>query len=247
MSRLVVVESLKSAVASRHEWDVVLDSAHPERGLDPSVLLEQVGVVAATLAAEAAGAPVFATSMHKLEVLGPVLGGERLIVTAALEAPRDGELPVSLVARRRRGAPGAVVIAAVLRFSVGEARRTSGEVAQTRLIDGGASPMHTTFRAKLRSEDLLLGGNLVPWVHASALVSAQGYAGGPVVLTEVQGLSVLGPVRKDEPLTLSCSVVRASGDKLTVLSVVRSEARDVLCAMSTFRVKHGEVPLLVVG
>jgi len=249
MSRLVVVESLKSAVASRHEWDVVFDAEHPERGLDPSELLHQVGVVAASLAADAAGAPVFATSVEKLEVLAPVVGGERLIVTAALEAPRDGAIPVSLVARRRRGSPGAVVIAGVLRFTVAADTARPADAQHSRLINGGASPMHTTFKAKLEGSDLLLAGNLVPWVHASALVSAQGFAGGPVVLAELESLSVLGPVKRHEPLTLSCSVVRASGSLISVLSLVRSDERqrDVLCAMSTFKVKHGEVPLLVVG
>jgi hypothetical protein len=41
-------------------------------------------------------------------------------------------------------------------------------------------------------------------------------------------------------------VVRASKDRVTVLSIVRGQGRDVLCAMSTFRAKSGEVPLLVV-
>jgi hypothetical protein len=46
--------------------------------------------------------------------------------------------------------------------------------AQTRLIDGGASPINCTFGAKLRSEDLLLGGNLVPWVHPSTFRAKSG-------------------------------------------------------------------------
>ena len=109
--------------------------------------------------------------------------------------------------------------------------------------------MHATFKAKLKGDDLLLAGNLVPWVHASALVSAQGFAAGPVALSEIPSLSVLGPVRSDESLTLSCSVVKASGTQLTVLTVVRSDnrQRDVLCAVSTFKVKRGEVPWLVVS
>ncbi len=106
--------------------------------------------------------------------------------------------------------------------------------------------MQATFKARLKGDDLLLAGNVVPWVHASALVSAQGFAGGPVVLSEMPSLSLLASVHSD---TLSCSVVRASGNLLTVLSVVRSEERrrDVLCAVSTFKVKRGEVPLLVVS
>lgn len=248
MSRLVLVERLKNAVAERHEWDVVLDGKQ-EQGLNPAVLLEQVGELAGALAREAAGAAVFMTSLQKLEVLAPVLDGERLIVTAALEPSRDGSFPVSLVVRRRRGAPGAVVIAGVLRFSSEADRLEPTQAQHARLARGGAAPMEATFHAKLKGDDLLLAGNLVPWVHASALVSAQGFAAGPVVLSEIPSLSVLGPVRADEQLTLSCSVVKASGTQLTVLSVVRSEARqrDVLCAVSTFRVKRGELPWLQVS
>ncbi|MGV3622026.1 MAG: hypothetical protein ACO1OB_14485 [Archangium sp.] len=247
MSRLVVVESLRNATAARHEWDVVMDSAHPERGLDPAVLLEKIGAVATSLAREVIGDSAVATSLDKLEVLGVVSAGERLIVTAAVEPSRDGVLPVSLVARRRRGAPGAVVLVGVLRFTV-----ALGEVPtdqqNARLLRGGATPMVTSFRAQVPREDVLLGGgNLVPWVHASSLVSAQGFAGGPVALAEVQSLSVLAPVKAGETLTLECSVVRSSGDKVTVLSLVRSEVREVLAAVTTFKMRSGEAPMLVVG
>lgn len=238
MSRLVLVQSLKSSVAQRHEWDVVLDAPHQERGLDPSVLLDRVGAVAGGLASEAAGTPVFVTSLERLEVLAPVFDGERLIVTAALEQPRDGKWPVSLVVRRRKGA---VVIAGVLRFSSELERPSVTDAEQLRLARGGSAPMEATFRASLRGADLLLGGNLVPWVHASALVSAQGFAAGPVSLSEIPSLSLLAPVHPDEPLTLSCSVVKAAGNVVTVLSLVRSEEhhRDVLCAVSTFKAKQG--------
>lgn len=247
MSRLVVVESLRNATAVRHEWDVVMDTAHPERGLDPAVLLEKVGTVASSLAREAIGESAVATSLDKLEVLGVVSAGERLIVTAAVEQSRDGVLPISLVARRRRGAPGAVVLAGVLRFTV-SVTDVTGDQQNARLLRGGATPMVTSFRARLPGADVLLGGgNLVPWVHASSLVSAQGFAGGPVSLVEVQSLSVLGPVKAGETLTLHCSVVRSSGDKVTVLSLVRSESREVLAAVTTFKVRQGEAPLLVVG
>ncbi len=247
MSRLVLVESAKNAVSERHEWDVVLDGRQ-KQGLNPAVLLNHVGELAAALAREAAGAPVFVTSVTKLEVLAPVLDGERLIATAALEPSRDGGFPVSLVVRRRRGAPGAVVIAGVLRFSSEADRWAVADEQHVRLLRGGASPMQATFKARLKGDDLLLAGNLVPWVHASALVSAQGFAGAPVVLCEMPSLSLLAKVHSDEPLTLSCSVVRASGSLLTVLSVVRSEEcrRDVVYAVSTFKVKRGELPLLVV-
>lgn len=248
MSRLVVIESLRNASAARHEWDVVMDSSHPERGLDPALLLEKVGAVASSLAREAIGASAVATSLDKLEVLGTVSAGERLIVTAAVEPSRDGALPVSLVARRRRGAPGAIVIAGVLRFTA-DAQRAPGDAQNERLVRGGATPMVTSFRARVPGDDVLLAGNVVPWVHASSLVSAQGFAGGPVALAEVQSLSVLGPVKAGETLTLQCSVVRSSGDKVTVLSLVRSDAhrRDVLAAVTTFKVRQGEAPLLVVG
>ncbi len=248
MSRLVVVESLRSAVSARHEWDVVMDSAHPERGLDPAVLLEKVGAVASSLAREAAGDAVVATSLHNLEVLGSVAAGERLIITAALELERDGVLPISLVARRRRGSPGAVVLAGVLHFSTGR-NVSDGDAQHERLLRGGATPMVTSFRARVPGNEVLLSGNIVPWVHASSLVSAQGFAGGPVALSEVQSLSVLGPVRANESLTLQCSVVRSSGEKVTVLSLVRSDdaQRAVLAAVTTFKVKQGEAPLLVVG
>ena len=248
MSRLVLIKSLKSPAAERHEWDVVLDGKQ-EQGLNPAVLLNQVGELAGALAKEAAGAAVFVTSVHKLEVLAPVLDGERLIVTAALEPSRDGAFPVSLVVRRRRGAPGAVVIAGVIRFSPEGDRLVPGDAQQLRLARGGAAPMETTFKARLKGDDLLLAGNLVPWVHASALVSAQGFAAGPVALLEIPSLSLLAPVHSDEPLTLSCSVVKASGAQVTVLTVVRSDERnrDVLCAVSTFKVRRGEVPWLVVS
>ncbi|PZR13253.1 MAG: hypothetical protein DI536_13280 [Archangium gephyra] len=247
MSRLVVVESLRNATATRHEWDVVMDAAHPERGLDPAVLLEKVGAVASSLAKEAIGDGAVATSLDRLEVHGVVSAGERLIITAAVEPSRDGVLPISLVARRRRGSPGAVVLVGVLRFSVAVTDVTADQ-QNARLLRGGATPMMTSFRARLPREDVLLGGgNLVPWVHASSLVSAQGFAGGPVSLAEVQSLSVLAPVKAGETLTLHCSVVRSSGDKVTVLSLVRSETRDVLAAVTTFKVKNGEAPLLVVG
>lgn len=249
MSRLVVVESLRNAVAVRHEWDVVMDASHPERGLDPAVLLEKVGAVASSLAREAIGDSAVATSLDKLEVLGVVSAGERLIVTAAVEQSRDGVLPISLVARRRRGSPGAVVIAGVLRFTVSPSD-VSADAQNERLLRGGATPMVTSFKARVPRPDVLLGGgNLVPWVHASSLVSAQGFAGGPVALAEVQSLSVLSPVTAGETLTLQCSVVRSSGDKVTVLSLVRSDSarRDVLAAVTTFKVRQGEAPLLIVG
>lgn len=248
MSRLVLVESSKNAVSERHEWDVVLDGKQ-EQGLNPAVLLNHVGELARALAGEAAGAPVYATSVQRLEVLAQVLDGERLIVTAALEPSRDGAFPVSLVVRRRRGLPGAVVIAGVLRFSPEADRLVPADAQHLRLMRGGAAPMQVTFKAQLKGDDLLLAGNLVPWVHASALVSAQGFAASPVVLAELPSLSLLAPVHSDEALTLSCSVVKASGNQLTVLSVVHSEERHraVLCAVSTFRVKRGEVPWLVVS
>lgn len=247
MSRLVVVESLRSRVAVRHEWDVVMDSAHPERGLDPAVLLEKVGAVAASLAREVAGQDVIASSLDKLEVLATVHGGERLIVTAAVEPSRDGAVPISLVARRRRGAPGAVVLAGVLRF-VTEQPTALVDSQHERLVRGGAAPMVTSFRAQVGS-DVLLAGNVVPWVHASSLVSAQGFAGGAVTLAEVQSLSVLRAVAANESLALQCSVVRSSGSKVTVLALVRGEVdrRDVLAAVMTFSVRQAEAPLLVVG
>ncbi len=242
MSRLVVVESLRSAVAARQEWDVVIDSAQPGRGIDPSELLNKVGAVAASLVSDAMGAPVQATSLTKLEVLHPVNAGERLIITAALERERDGQLPVSLVLRRRKGL---VVIAGVLRFAVELPLGGAQDLASERLLRGGSVPMNTSFRAQV-GNDALLSGNLVPWVHASALVSAQGFA-GPVQLAEVQSLSILGPVRAGETLTLQCSVVRSSGEKVTVLSLVRGDRGDVLAAVTVFRVQSHEAPLLIVG
>lgn len=243
MSRLVVIESLRSAVAARQEWDVVMDSAHPGRGLDPAELLEKVGAVAASLARDALGTPVTATSLEKLEVLHPVHAGERLIITAAIEPARDGQLPISLVARRRKGL---VVIAGVLRFAAELPARATPESNNERLLRGGSVPMETTFRVRVQGDDALLGGNLVAWVHASALVSAQGFA-GKVQLAELQSLSLLGPVTPGETLSLQCSVVRSSGDKVTVLSLVRGAAGEVLAAVSVFRVLSHEAPLLVVG
>ena len=242
MSRLVIVESLRSAVAARQEWDVVMDGS-TSRGLDPSELLEKVGVVAASLARDALGGPVKATSLEKLEVLHPVHAGERLIITAALERERDGVLPISLVARRRKGQ---VIIASVLRFAEALPVRGAEDTTNARLLRGGSVPMETTFRARISGDDALLGGNLVAWVHASALVSAQGFA-GKVQLAELQSLSLLGPVSPGETLTLQCSVVRSSGEKVTVLSLVHGTAGEVLAAVSVFRVLRHEAPLLVVG
>ena len=108
---------MKSAAWRSAEWDVVLEGPQ-EQGLNPSVLLKHVGELAGALASEAAGAPVFVTSLEKLAVLAPVLDGERLVVTAALEPSRDGSFPVSLVVRRRRGSPGAVVIARTVRAAL---------------------------------------------------------------------------------------------------------------------------------
>lgn len=237
MSRLVIVESVRSAVAARQEWDVVMGS------VDPAELLEKVGAVAASLARDALGAPVKATSLDRLEVLHPVHTGERLIITAALEPSREGVQPVSLVARRRKGL---VIIAGVLRFAVELPLRGANDGTNERLLRGGAVPMETIFRAKVHGDDALLSGNLVAWVHASALVSAQGFA-GKVQLAEVQSLSLLGPVTPGEQLTLQCSVVRSSGEKVTVLSVMRGRAGEVLAAVSVFRVVRREAPLLVVG
>lgn len=235
MSRLVVVDSVKGALASRHEWDVVLDAAHPERGLDPSVLLSQVGAVASALASEAAGgAAVHPASIEHLELLAPVSAGERLIVTAAVEPRRERFIVVTLVARRRRGTPGAIVICGSMRFSTAEIGNRS---VDERPLQTGRSPMSTTFTAKVGGDEALFSGNVVPWVQSSALVSAQGVAGAPVTLVEVESLSVLSVVRQGEALTLNCSVVKRAGDLLTVLSVVRSESRDVdvLAATLTFR------------
>ena len=77
-------------------------------------------------------------------------------------------------------------------------------------------------------------------------MSARGFA-GKVQLAEVQSLSLLGPVTPGETLTLQCSVVRSSGDKVTVLSLVRGRSSEVLAAVSVFRVLNHEAPLLVVG
>ncbi len=111
----------------------------------------------------------------------------------------------------------------------------------------GKALVETLFHARTSGDDWLLSGNPLSWVYASAILSAQGFVGGPAHFVGLQGISRLGPVVAGQSLVLQCSVVHVAHDVLSVLTHVRteSERRDVLWAITSFRATQTEMPTLV--
>lgn len=193
------VLSPSAAQPSRHEWDVVMDEARPERGVDPAAFLARVGPMVAALAG---GRPV--TSVEPLEVHGAIARGERLWVTAT----RDGEDGLQVVARRRRGA---VVLAGALRFDAPVV--APGEPGTLALVQSDFTSRHRG--------DLLLSGTLASWVHASSWASAQGLVAAPVALEVLERLAVLQVPASNEGLRLKAAVSARVGRVSTVTAEVR--------------------------
>ncbi len=246
MSRLISLTRQASPLAARIEWQVV-DDDHPLRRMEPGVLLDKLGAVASELVHGAVKGPGVAADVERLRVFAPLHAGDRLVVTAALEPVRHQRHAVSVVVRKKTS----VVSAGVLTFVDASAPlRWASGASSNRLRSGardGKAPVETTFHARTKGADWVLDGNPLEWVHASALLSAQGFVGGPAEFVGVQGLSRLGPVTAGEALVLQCSVVHSVNDVVSVLSHVRSAgtSRDVLWAVSSFRSLAGAAPVLL--
>lgn len=217
--------------SSRIDWRV---SPHgpPFKQMAPPVLLEKIGALASALVADAVNETLVLSEIESLEVLAAVKAGDRLVATAALEPLRHGRHTVSVVVRKNEEK---VVVAGELVFIRADEQPAKQRTARLAALSG-KSPIETTFHARTRGQDWLLDGNPLEWVHASALLSAQGHAGRRVRFIGVQALSRLGPVRHGELLVLHCSVVRIEGDLVTVLSQGHTErnGRGILTALSIF-------------
>ncbi|MDX2012243.1 MAG: hypothetical protein SFW67_18755 [Myxococcaceae bacterium] len=237
MSRLLEQRRSTQHSAARHEFEVVLDPARPHAGLDPADLLDQVGTVARRLAARAAGGRALSThSLEHLEVKAAVTGGERLVITAALESPSNDRFPVSVVARRADG-PG-LVATCVLVFRLEAGASSASDLL---LEEHAPAAFQTHFNATRWGDDWLTSGNLVPWLHASSLLAAQGLRGGPVRLVGIEALSLVGALGLKEPVVLHCSAAFApSGDVWVDSRIVRErDGVDVVSARSRWRTTTG--------
>lgn len=245
MSRLVSLNRSITPDAARIEWHVAADG-HPLQRIEPAMLLERLGGIAAEVVERRVSTPVIAADVERLQVFEEVRAGDLLVVTAALEPARYRRHAVSVVVRKGQR----VIIAGVVTFvALGEPSRSSAAQqnrARSSARDGKAL-VETTFHARTTGDDWLLNGNPLAWVHASAVLSAQGFIGGPADFVGLQGISRLGPVVAGEALTLQCSVVHAANDVVSVLAHVRTELerRDVLWAVTSFRARGGEVPALL--
>jgi hypothetical protein len=233
MTRLLEARSQASAAAARHEW--VVSAGGP---LDPAELVERLGAVASALVRGFAGVAVRSTGIEHLTILSSVGPGERLAATLAIEQPLRGagRWPVSIVVRRVVAASPLAVVG-VLVFVRDDAAREGVQGARGEGARGQAV-VTASFHAS-QGHDWLLDGNLLPWVQASALLSAQGFHGAPLRARGFEAVSVRGQISGGERLALVCSVVREAGGVLSVLCEVRSEAlgHDVLWAVSCFENK----------
>ena len=241
MSRLISVNRQATPVASRHEWHVA-DEGRPFQRMDPSRLLEKLGAVARELV----GPDLVATGVERLQVFDEVRAGDELLITAALEPERHRRQSVSIVVRKDRQ----VLVAGVVTFVPADAPEAWSPAQRHRVRSGahsGKSLVETVFHARAASDDWLLRGNPLEWVHASAVLSAQGYIGGPADFIGLQAVSRLGPVAAGEALVLQCSVVHVDQAVVSVLSHVRTELerKEVLWAISSFRAQSDCVPPLL--
>ena len=241
MSRLISVTRQVTPAAARHEWHVA-DEGRPFQRMDPSRLLEKLGAVASELV----GPGVVATGVERLQVFDEVRAGDHLLITAALEPERHRRRSVSIVVRKDRQ----VLVAGVLSFVPLDVPDGLSPAQRHRVRSSardGRSLVETVFHARAADDDWLLRGNPLEWVHASAVLSAQGYVAGPADFIALQAVSRLGPVSPGTSLVLQCSVVHVDQSVVSVLSHVRTEVerRDVLWAISSFRAQRDDVaPLL---
>jgi hypothetical protein len=225
MFKVVSRNSRREGFAAREEWEVLREPA--DRGTDAANLVQRLTGLASELAGHV-GRSFTPLSVDSLDLVERVSPGERLVVTASVEHQRSGRHAVSLVVRR---APrGAVTAIAVMTFCAAPAP-LAGEHAR-----GGLSPVVARFDVKPQA-DPGSSSNVLAWVEASALLSAQGAAGGPVVFTGLRGLSVLVRLDGGERLLLECSVVATTGAEVSVLTHLRNEVtgQAVLGALSTYR------------
>jgi hypothetical protein len=237
MSRLIETQSHSTDQAARHVFELVLAEHSADASVDTAQLLERVGEVGRALAEHAAHGAVVASALDWLEVKPLVGGGERLVVTAALEASSPDRFPVSLVARRSDGPSAQVVVSGLLVFRPAERAPQASAVFAPAAV--GSSLVKSAFFARRSGVDWLTSGNLVRWLHEAALVSAQGHAGAPATLERIEGLSLVGPLAGDEAVVLECSVVKVKAGLLTVLSrlVRERDGHGVLCALTQWRVR----------
>jgi acyl-CoA hydrolase len=231
MSRLVQLEQNASALAARHVWLVT------GRGpLEPAALVERLGAFAARLVGARARLAVVSSGVERLRLHAALHGGDTLVVTAALERPGPSRWPVSVVVRRSEGSRAPVVAEGVLVFvPEGEVPASPPRPAPLQPRAGWA-PVSTTFVARASTSDWLLSGNLLAWVHATALLSAQGFAGVELQPVALEAVALRGPIEPLEAIDLECSVGRASAGGIRVLSELTSAARGapVLSAVTRF-------------
>lgn len=220
------------------EWAAPAGSAL----LDPAELVQRLGRLASDLAGCAAGEPVVSVDLEHLQLLGEVQAGERLVATAALFGPSAGGWPVSLLVRRAHGRRQPVAMVGVLRFTRAGSRLLPSE----RLERGtGRARVATSFRVRSTSPDVLVSGNVLSWVHASAQLCAQGHAACGLAALGLEAVSLHASIEPNEQIDLECSILRDSGPMISVVTELRSATRVISLgrAISRFRKNHPEGPL----
>lgn len=233
MIRIIARDARTEGAATRQEWEVVAEPGG--HGVVSAHLVERLAELAGSVARRSAKEAVAPVSIDNLELVAPLKAGERLVVTAALEPQRAPKLAVSLVVRRAPKGPVAAL--AVMTFA-----GTSHAPPAVVLPDGagrGNSPVTARFAAQ--PGDHFGAGNVLAWVQASALLSAQGALGHRATFAGLKALSVLEWLKGGEPLRLECSVVNASHGELTVLTQLTNESTGstVLCALGHYREGDG--------
>ena len=213
--------------STRVRWTVRADEVSSDGVLAPSALVARM-VNEARLVVST---PPTSVSVEELKVLSPVRAGSDLVITCALERERDEGAVISVAARRgEAGAQGGLAAVGVLHFNAGES------ASWLTAAGGGASLGATPVEARFKARAGALSADVLGRVHELALVSAQGFVGGPVRFEVVHSLTTLAAIEPAHWLQLHCSVVHAEGARLAVLShLVDLDAEvDVSCALMSF-------------
>ena len=230
MPRLLQFESHHPRDSARLEW-AVPEGSGP---LDPAELVRRLGRLASGLVQRAAGAELISVDLERLQLLGEVHAGERLVATAALSRPTSGRWPVSVLVRKAHGRRQPVAAVGVLRFT--RAGATLQPVERPEQAAGRAR-VATSFHVRSSTPDVLVSGNILAWVHASALLCAQGQSASELKPLGLDGVSLYASVEPNERLELECTVLEDTASTVSVLSELKSAARLVTVgrAISRFR------------
>lgn len=224
---MFAISSQNGRSVSRQEWEVV------GQGEESARLVEQLVRAASALAATEVGAE----SVESFELLQPFAVGQRLLVTAAIERVHAQKVTVSLVVRRLGPTPPRPLIAvAVIGLSAEPTALRALALPAWGDALPGRTPVSTLFPSATAAQPLS-AQHVIAWLHASALVSAQGATGGRVRLIGFRAVSLRVPLTVGGWVGIQCSVVRAQGGEVTVLSHLRDDASGVrlLTALSRYR------------